>query len=102
MVGPLTFTLQKCVHLPYFANVSLLTKTWIAATDYGYVLLHNCAISIDSYSPDNKFCSFIIFSILINAVILPLNCLVLIIYLCIHFVSLRSYFISLNIIWSFI
>ena len=32
---------------------------WIAATDY-YVLLHNCAISIDIYSPDNKFYSIII------------------------------------------
>ena len=26
---------------------------WITATDY--ILLHNCAISIDSYSPVNKF-----------------------------------------------
>ena len=48
---------------------------WIAATHY-YVLLHNCATSIDSYSPVNKFYSFIIFSLLINAVILPLNYLV--------------------------
>ena len=33
--------------------------TWIAATDYykNCVLLHNCAISIDSYSPDNTFYS---------------------------------------------
>ena len=35
----------------------------------------------------------IIFNLLINAVILLLNCLVLILYLYIHFVSLR-YFIS--------
>ena len=34
----------------------------------------------------------IIFSLLINAVILLLNCLVLILHLCIHFVSLRCYF----------
>ena len=43
---------------------------WIAATDYYYALLHNCAFSIGSYSPIiNKFYSFIIFSVLINAVI---------------------------------
>ena len=63
-----------------------------------YVLLHNCAIFIDSYSPINKFYSFIIFSVLINVVILLLNCLVLILYLYIHFLSLRSYFIYLNIV----
>ena len=77
---------------------------WIAATDY-HVLLHNCAISIDSYSPINKFYGFIIFFILlINVVILLLNCLVLIPYLCINFLSLRCYFIYLNItcIWTFI
>ena len=32
----------------------------IAATDYYNVLLHNCAISIDIYSPVNKFYSVII------------------------------------------
>ena len=31
--------------------------------------LQNCAFSIDSYSPINKFCSFVIFSVLINAVV---------------------------------
>ena len=40
----------------------------------------------------------IVFSSLINAVILLLNCLVLILYLCIHFVSFRCYFLYLNII----
>ena len=49
---------------------------WISATDYFFVLLHNCAISIDSHSPDIKFNSCTIISILINAVILLLNCLV--------------------------
>ena len=39
--------------------------------------LHYCVISIDSYSQVNKFDSFVIFSLLINAVILLLNCLVL-------------------------
>ena len=34
-----------------------------------------------------------IFSLLINAVIALLNCLVLILHLCIHFLSLRLYFL---------
>ena len=38
----------------------------------------------------------IIFSLLINAVILLLNCLVLILYLYIHFLSLRCYFLYLK------
>ena len=49
---------------------------WIATTDYYYVLLHKFAISIDSYSAVYKFYSFAIFSLLIDAVILLLNCLV--------------------------
>ena len=65
---------------------------WIAATDY-YALLHNCAFSIGSCSPINKLYSFIIFSVLINAVILLLNCLVLILYVYIHFLSLRWYYL---------
>ena len=68
---------------------------WIAATDYYNVLLHNCAIFIDSYSPIDKVYSFIIFSLLINTVILLLNCFFLILYLHIHF-------LYLNIIWTFI
>ena len=58
---------------------------WFAATDYFSALLHNCAFSIDSWSPVNKFYSSIIFSLLINAVILLLNYLVLILYLYIQF-----------------
>ena len=50
-----------------------------------YVLLHNCAMFIDRYTPINKFYSFIIFSFLINAIMLLLICLVLILYLYIHF-----------------
>ena len=74
---------------------------WIATTDYyNYVLLHNYDISIDIYSPINKFYSFIIFSLLINAVILLLNCLVVILYLYIHLLSLRRYFLCSNIIWT--
>ena len=71
---------------------------WIAVTDYFFVLLHNCTISIGSYSPINKLYSFIIFSLLINAVILLLNCLVLILYLYVHFLSLLHNFLYLNII----
>ena len=59
---------------------------WIAATFITiYVILHNCVISIDSYSAINKFCSLIIFNILINTVMLRLNCFVLILYLYISF-----------------
>ena len=43
-----------------------------------YVLLYNCTVSIDSYTPIDKFYCFKIFSLLINAVILLLNYLVLI------------------------
>ena len=40
----------------------------------------------------------IVFSLLINAVILLLNCLVSILHLCIHFVSLTCYFLYLKIV----
>ena len=43
--------------------------------------LHNCTISIDTYSLINKLYSVIIFSLLINVVNLLLNCIVLILYL---------------------
>ena len=65
-------------------------------------LLHNYAFSIDSYSPINKFNSFINFSLLINAVILLLDCPVLKVYLYIHFHSVRCYFLYFNMIWPFI
>ena len=65
---------------------------WFVAIDYYNVLLHNYALSIDSYSPVNKFYSFIIFSLLIDTVILLLNSLVLILYLYIHFLSLKVMF----------
>ena len=67
-----------------------------------YVLLHNCAISIDNHTPMNKIYSFIIVSLPINAVMLLLNCFVLILYLYIHFFSLRHYFLYINIIWTLI
>ena len=59
MVRPLTLALPKCVYLSYLKYSSLMTKI------YGLlqlIILHNCDISIDSYSPVNKFYSFIIFS----------------------------------------
>ena len=52
---------------------------WIAATDY-YMLFYIIVLFL-SYSPINKFYSFIFFCLLINAVILLLNYLVLVLYL---------------------
>ena len=46
---------------------------WIAATDFLYTFTYLC-YSIDSYSPDNTFYSFIIFSILINVLAIELSC----------------------------
>ena len=46
-----------------------------------------------------KFYRFIIFSFLVNVVILLLNCLGLILYLYILFLSLKDY---MDIIWAFI
>ena len=63
--------------------------------------LHTISI-IDIYSPINKLYRIIIFSFLINGVILLFNCLVLILHLYIQFLSLRHYFPWLNIIWTFI
>ena len=76
--------------------------TWIAVIDYSMHFYIVCAFSIDSYSPFNKYHSFIVFSLLNNAVILLLNCLVVILYLYISFLSLRCYFLYLNIISNYI
>ena len=62
---------------------------WIAATDYYMYIYIIVPFSIDIYSPVNKFYSVIIFSLLINVVILLFNCLVLILHLYIHFSSLK-------------
>ena len=85
-----------------WTSFSLDKDMWIAATDYYIYFYIIVQLSIDSCSSFNNFYSFIIFSVLIKAVILLLNCLVLILYRYIHFLSLRSYFINLNIIWTFI
>ena len=100
----MTFLLCKVCSAAIFETSFYYDKDiWIAATDYyNYALLHNYAISIDGYSLANKFYSIIFFSLLINAVILLLNCLALVLYLYTHFLSLRCYFLYLNIIWTFI
>ena len=56
-------------------------------------ILHNCTICVDIFTPIKKFYSFIIFSLFIYAVILLLNCLVLVLYLYIHFLYVRRYFL---------
>ena len=84
---------EPCLDLTYnilSGHISATVRICIAANDY--VLLHNCDISIDSYSPVNKFYSFIIFSLL--------KCLVLILNLYMQFLYLRCYFLYLNIIWT--
>ena len=65
----------KCVHLLYLRYFSLMTKIYGLLQLIIYALLHNCAISIDSFSLINKFYSFINFGLLINPVILLLICL---------------------------
>ena len=81
--------------LPYLRHLSLMTKIYglLQLIIIIYALFHNCAFSIDSSSPINKFYSLIIFSVLINAVILLLDCIVLKLYLYIYFLSLRCYFL---------
>ena len=74
----------------------------IAATDYYMYFYIIVLFFIAIYSPVNKFYSVIIFSLLIDVVILLLNCLVLILHVYIHYHSLKHYFLFLNIIWSFI
>ena len=55
--------------------------TWIASTDYYMDFYIIMLFFIDIYFPVNKFYSVIIFSLLINVVMLLLNCLVLILHL---------------------
>ena len=71
---------------------------WIAATVYYMHFYIIVLFPMGSYSPVNKCYSFIIFSLLINAVIVLLKCLVLILYVYMHFLSLTCYFLYLNII----
>ena len=79
-----------------------LSFGWIQICIGSLMRRSSCGISIDTYTPINKIYSFVIFSLLINAVILQLKYLDLILYLYIHFLSVRGYFLYLNIIWNFI
>ena len=84
-----------------FAHLSLMTKIWIAATDY---YTHFYIIVLFPLTAILKLINFttfyIIFSLLINAVLL-LNCLVLILNLYVHFLSLRHYFLYLTLFGPF-
>ena len=84
MVWPLTLALPKCVHLQDLRHVSLLQRYIDCCNWLVHVLLYKYAISIESYSPINKIYSFVIFSLLIYAVISLLKCPDLILYLYIH------------------
>ena len=75
----LTLALLKCVHQPYLRHIFFITKIYrLLQLIMLKVRLLNWAISIDSYTSVKKFKSFLFSSILINTVILLLNCLVLI------------------------
>ena len=63
---------------------------WIASSDYYSYFYIIVLFSLAAVLQLIKFYSFIIFSILINAVILLLNCIVLILYLYFHCLFLRS------------
>ena len=69
------FALPKCVQLAYLRHLSLMTAI---------LQLIN-------------FTASCFFSLLINAVILLLNCLVLVLYLYTHFLSLGCYFLYLTL-----
>ena len=90
-----------CTPAIFETSFSYEKDIWIAASDcymhFYIIVLFPLAAILQLI----KFYSFINFSLLTNTVILPLNCLVLILYLYIHFLSLRCYFLYLNIIWSF-
>ena len=88
---------KVCLHSIFETCFSFDKDFWIATTDYCMYFYIIVPFSIGIYSTINKFYRIIIFSLLINAVIVLLNCLVLILYLYIHFFSLRHYFLYLNI-----
>ena len=72
---------------------------WIAATDYYMQFYIIMLFPLTAILQLINFTASYFFSLLINAVILLLSCLVLVLYLYIHFLSLRCYFLYLNIIW---
>ena len=84
--GLISANFKPCLDLTLIYNIlsghiSATVRIWIAAADY-CIILHNYDISIDSYSPVNKFHIFIIFSLL--------NCLVLIFSLLKHYLDSGS------------
>ena len=97
---------KECSLAIFETSFSRTKDIWIAATDY-YMHFYIPVIVLfpsTGYSPINKFYSFIIFSLLIKAVILLLNCLFYSSSL--HTFSfsyfLRHYFLYLNNIWTVI
>ena len=56
MMSTLSLALPVCSPAIFEISFSYDKDICIAAADhYNYSLLHNCAFSIDSYSPINKF-----------------------------------------------
>ena len=80
---------------------------WIAITDYykSFYIIVLLTLTAKN-TPINKFHSLIIFSLLINAGILLLNCLVLILNKFYSFIIfsllINAVILLLNIIWTFI
>ena len=74
---------------------------WIESNDYHTYFDLIVLFVLYSYTSIDKFYNFIIYNLLINAVLLLSNCPVLIhiLYLSIHFLFLACYFLYLNIIW---
>ena len=98
-----SFGFAKVCLLAIFEKCFCFVKAiWITAIDYYMYFYIIGLFSIGIFSPVNKFYGVLIFSLLINVVILLLNCLVLIPHLYIHFPSLKHYFLYLNISWTFI
>ena len=89
-------SVKMCSPAIYETCFSYDKDIWIAASLQLIIIcaLHNCAISIGSYTPINKFYRFVMFSLPINAVILLMNCLVLMLYHYMHFLSLSWYFLN--------
>ena len=65
----MTFTFGQIVFTCHIETCFSYDKDiWIAATDYCMYLHIIVLFPLVSYSPINKYCSFIIFSLIINAV----------------------------------
>ena len=96
------FGFAKCAPAIFETCFSYDKAIWIITTDY-YIYFYIIVIfPLTAILQLIIFYIFIIFILLINAVILLLNGLVLILYLYIHFLCLRHYFLYLKLIWTFI